>query len=1002
MINKGSYFHIRLLILFYFFCVQIILAQEISYRHINISEGLPSSEVYSFLQDRKGYLWISTDAGVCRFNGHKFTCFTTDDGLKDNVVFNLLEDKRGRIWMTCYNGAICYYENGKISSIPASDSLSKLLKNGGSQIYSLALDDHDTLWLGTVYSLIKIAPNGYKQLTIESSFKDSAAVAITVFKNKQVVISGYVNDNKIQKVLYTKQNHSYQFQCKGIYNFTTCILETNKYLGLAPRRCVLMKNGTLIFSNNNATYLYEPGKPIQKKSFENTIIFIGQDKNEDVWIGFSKGGVFRYLKGDMNASPLQYFPGKSVSYMLKDHEGGTWFSTVESGIYYFPMINYSTYNNNPSFVGKICGLDNARDKVFVLNNNRQVFMLNSNNTIDRLLTEKASMASRLARFYYFNGNFFATGPEIGKIDTTRKKIQYFYNNKGTLGSAISMVALDKDSYLLLGGNNISKLENTRVSLNIPVPSRGVCMLKTSDGLIHVGTKTGLYALSNDLSGYHFTPEYRKDSIFRQVIICMEQDKRGRLFLGTKQNGLLILKDGKYKVISKSNGLPSASCSAILPDSNETVWIGTNKGISLLKINADNSASVIATINTSHGLPSNEITRLARRGHTLYAGTKEGLCAIDVSQPYLNTTPPFIYISAVYMNKNPITPSANPTFKYDQNSFRFYVDCISFKNMFNPCYYYRLYGYDTALLKSSTEFIEYNNLLPGKYRLEVYGLNNNQVRSVAPAIYSFFIAKPFWLRWWFILLEIFFGAGIMFCFLAIRLKGIRKKEEEKTKFNTMILESQMTALRSQMNPHFIFNSINSIQNYILKENTHQAYSYLAKFSKLIRMVLSNSKENMLTLEQELSTLSLYVELEQLRFDDAFDFSIDIDKGIDPRNCILPGMLLQPFVENAIWHGIMPLEGKRLGKVMINIQSDAKSIFISIEDNGIGRTQSMLFNKPATHKSIGMLLSENRLAILNSADNNKRYGFHVEDLHDANNLPIGTKIIITIPILVQDEN
>src|SRR4249920_2785655 len=111
--------------------IQITSAQEVSYRHININEGLPSSEVYSLLQDSKGYIWVSTDAGVCRFNGRSFTCFTTADGLKDNVVFHLFEDRKGRIWMICYNGAVCYYENEKISSIAASDSLKKILKNGG-------------------------------------------------------------------------------------------------------------------------------------------------------------------------------------------------------------------------------------------------------------------------------------------------------------------------------------------------------------------------------------------------------------------------------------------------------------------------------------------------------------------------------------------------------------------------------------------------------------------------------------------------------------------------------------------------------------------------------------------------------------------------------------------------------------------------------------------------------------------------------------------------------
>jgi uncharacterized membrane-anchored protein YhcB (DUF1043 family) len=958
--------------------------------------------VYSIIQDRKGYLWISSDGGVCRFNGHKFTCFTTEDGLKDNVVFNLYEDKKGRIWMTCYSGAICYYENGKISSIPASDSLSKMLRNGGAQIHSIVIGENDTLYLGTVYDFVKIPPDdGYKNILIDTSFKDSTTAAIRIFNNNQVIISGHTKTPSIPNVLYKKGIRFYNFQCKGNYNFDFRISEANK-LGIAPRRCVLMKNGALIFSNNNTAYIYKPDQPIQKKSFENTIIFLGQDRNEDVWVGFSNGGVFRYIKGDMNAVPQHYFKEKSVSYVAIDHERGTWFSTLESGIYYIPAINYVTYNNHPSLTGKICGLDNVCNMLFISNNSRQIFMLNANNTLEHLQTKKASMASRLARFYYFNDTFYTSGPDMGTIDTCKRKLNYIYNEVGGISSGISMVSLGKHSYLLLGGNNISKFENDISKQNIITPSRGTCLLKTKDGLIHLGARGGLYLVSEKSSGYTFIPEFKHDSIFRQVISCMEQDNKGRLFVGMKQNGLVIIKDGNYKVIGKAGGLPSASCTAIQPDSNETVWVGTNKGISLLKINTDNSASVIATINTSNGLPSNEITRLAKRGSTLYAGTQEGLCVIDISFPYLNTTPPPVYISSIYLNKNLVTPQAGATFKYNENSFRFYIDCISFKNMFSPCYYYRLRGYDNTLLKSSTEFIEYNNLLPGAYQLEVYGMNNNQVLSIAPAIYHFSIAKPFWLRWWFILLEVLTGAAIAFCFFRIRLNSIRKKDEEKTKFNMMILESQMTALRSQMNPHFIFNSINSIQNYILKENTQQAYDYLAKFSKLIRMVLGNSKENMLTLEQELSTLTLYVDLEQLRFDNAFHFTIFIDKKVEPRNFMLPGMLLQPFIENAIWHGIMPLKGKRQGEISIKVTADSDSMFISIEDNGVGREQSAAFNKNSTHKSIGMHLCENRLSILNSNTNNKKYSFIVEDLYDIKKMPAGTKVTITTPIIVQDED
>ena len=230
---------------------------------------------------------------------------------------------------------------------------------------------------------------------------------------------------------------------------------------------------------------------------------------------------------------------------------------------------------------------------------------------------------------------------------------------------------------------------------------------------------------------------------------------------------------------------------------------------------------------------------------------------------------------------------------------------------------------------------------------------------------------------------------------------QKAEVERVK-NALIAEYQMTALRSQMNPHFIFNAINSIQNYILKEDSRHAYDYLVKFSKLIRMVLTNSNNNMLSLDQELATLSLYVEMEQLRFENAFDFSIKMDEKMDASNFLIPGMLLQPFIENSIWHGIMPLNNVRKGEIIIKITMQNSHLKIIIEDNGIGREKSKQIKKSATHKSVGILLSKNRLEILNKGESKQDHRMEVEDMYDENNLSTGTRITISTLISQIDEN
>ncbi|MNY13984.1 Sensor histidine kinase YehU [compost metagenome] len=212
---------------------------------------------------------------------------------------------------------------------------------------------------------------------------------------------------------------------------------------------------------------------------------------------------------------------------------------------------------------------------------------------------------------------------------------------------------------------------------------------------------------------------------------------------------------------------------------------------------------------------------------------------------------------------------------------------------------------------------------------------------------------------------------------------------------MMAEYQITALQAQMNPHFIFNAINTIQGYILGKNEGEAYSYLAKFSKLIRMVLHNSQLKVLRLERELEVLHLYIELEQLRFDHCFDYELIVAEGTEITDFNIPGMLLQPYVENAIWHGIVNLENSRRGKLVISIEQVDEQLLISITDNGVGREQAKSFRKNTNHKSVGMQLTGERLDVMNRLHGENTASVKVIDLLDENGNASGTKVEITIP-------
>lgn len=222
------------------------------------------------------------------------------------------------------------------------------------------------------------------------------------------------------------------------------------------------------------------------------------------------------------------------------------------------------------------------------------------------------------------------------------------------------------------------------------------------------------------------------------------------------------------------------------------------------------------------------------------------------------------------------------------------------------------------------------------------------------------------------------------------------KQKKIKITQNYLQLEQQLLRSQMNPHFIFNSINSIQRYILQKDQQAAYDYLAKFSKLIRLVLNNSQEKILTLKQELDLIRLYVELEQLRFDSKFEFTISKADSVNEDMLNVPCLLIQPYVENAIWHGLMNLDKNKKGKLSIDLILQGELLKITIEDNGVGRELAKSYKAENGEKSMGMKLTEQRLQMINKLQDYENAKVLISDLHNEAGEATGTRVEILLPI------
>ena len=230
----------------------------------------------------------------------------------------------------------------------------------------------------------------------------------------------------------------------------------------------------------------------------------------------------------------------------------------------------------------------------------------------------------------------------------------------------------------------------------------------------------------------------------------------------------------------------------------------------------------------------------------------------------------------------------------------------------------------------------------------------------------------------------------------RLKETARMQHENTTLKQKSSELEMQVLRAQMNPHFIFNSLNSINRFILQNNKEQASEYLTKFSKLVRMILQNSQVSLITLESELEALSLYLEMEALRFNDHFSYKISVPKDLDIELLKVPPLIIQPYVENAIWHGLMHKEEK--GQLDIEISQEDEHLYFKVTDNGIGRKRaSELASKSATkHKSMGLRITAHRIAMMqNSGDDEAAVTFN--DLVEPDGTAAGTEVIIKMPIL-----
>jgi hypothetical protein len=515
------------------------------------------------------------------------------------------------------------------------------------------------------------------------------------------------------------------------------------------------------------------------------------------------------------------------------------------------------------------------------------------------------------------------------------------------------------------------------------------------GYKYLGGQYGLLRFKNGLTDTTRLTYLPKGGVERIIGLAVV----GKHLLIGSQSGLWVYHLATAQSRHVSAAFVPVHAHGMKADQLGNVWIYTASG--LVKFNPETGeVAVFSTLDGLYAINNDWATIFQYNGQ-MYLGHRMAFSKWHPDHVGKNMERPQVMVTDVWVNGKKITmPPLNKDtvlglIPYSSKSIQF--SFTAFENVQPDAidFRWRIIGYDSLWKKAGSERNALFTSLPfGKYTFELQAFNSSGLPSANIIKIYFEVSRPWWQKPWVILLVLTAVGYIMVYIVNWRESRIMAKANAEVALQKEIAGLQMATLRSQMNPHFIFNSLNSIQKFIWENKQDDASEYLSKFSKLMRSILELSREELVTLQQEMDLLKLYIALEHRRCNGSFEYEIVIHQQVDTLKCKLPPMLLQPFVENAIWHGLSPLKS-RPGQLRIEVEKDGEGLLIKITDNGIGRVEAAKINaakRVGKTQSIGMELTKQRLHLL-QMQLQRPLQYEVSDLY-SNCTETGTQVILQL--------
>ena len=897
---------------------------------------------YHLAEDDSGHIWLSLQDNLYRYENdfRGFQKTVTSTTVKRDF-YNILYGPAKKIWVLSNTG-LSFLDQQKMMLLPVH--LPSAVGVSGSGPFT---NTGPYIFFGKAKYIYRY--NSKSGQLDSMSFDNCRNIT---FINEDSIWAGGWNgktsllsfaEHTVQPVLAAQfgatQGNDFFFIIDG-FRFS----EHELFVLIRNKGCFLYNTSNRQFSKIN---FFFNGQPLQG---EQSISGFYKDKNDVVWL-FHEDGLVYYKPFKAGFGLLRSYGSNNWSNTVRnfteDPEGNVWFSTangfnkwqrkdgqVRSWIARPDAKNYLNY---PSVRG--IGYDN--NKLIIGQSEGGQWLFDpATETFDRFLFDKNANDARLEKAFAgdFNWNLFR---------------------------------LDNGNYLSLCRNRIYLIERT---------NHHISEIKIGDGtkqnrVAYQDRKGRIWILGS--SGITIA-----DSSFKQLyyIANAYAGISYSSIIETANDTFWVVAKGVDQIVLKANSRPARQ--ALFPalrqvtffnvfkDSVKNIWLSSEQG--LYRYNPPRQS--LELFDNSDNLQNNHYSFgqlfRSKSGNVLLPGFNGISYFIPEKIPLQNDSLK-VFVMNVTVNRDDSSYRINKTssFNYSQNALA--IDFIApyFFNGGKVKYRYMLKGIDKEWITTgSNTSVRFNSLAPGHYIFNVAASLNGKDWFDAKQPFSFVIHPPFWQRWWFRALVVVLAGMLAFGTGRKAISKLKEREKLKREYERKIAEVEMSSLRAQMNPHFMFNSLNSINNFILKNDPDNASGYLTKFSRLMRLILDNSRSEWVLFENELKALELYIELEVLRFDNAFDYSIEIAPDVDAAFVLVPPMIIQPYVENAIWHGLLHRK-ETGGKLDIRVWKNKEALKIEIADNGIGREEAKKRkSKTATRqKSHGMQITAQRLDIINKLYN-----------------------------------